>query len=395
MFFLKHKSSPCSIYGMKLLMITLLPAFVLAGCGISPVSDSRNSGGKEPEIFIAAEWNVQALFDGQETGNEYGEYRETEGWTAEKYQARLLSLSKAIQLMAVNDSGAKAPPSGKIPDLIGFAELENAGILSRIASDTLSEYGYYWTAFGNLPGSPLGIGFVSRYPIKDVRVHSITVGNETAPRPILEIRLEPNEQALVFLLCHWKSKLGNENTARALRRASARVVQRRLFELKETEPETPVIVMGDLNENHDEFYRYAATAKPGKAEKPLFPLLPDDADAALLALKYGNPGEFLVLTGNKPPFATFFPENTTALYSPWKHDISPGTYFFRDKWETIDHFLLSVQLFDGKGWEYSLCKIASHEPFTTPEGTPNAYIPRTGRGLSDHLPLLLYLTYKP
>jgi endonuclease/exonuclease/phosphatase family metal-dependent hydrolase len=266
------------------------------------------------------------------------------------------------------------------PALIGLVELENAGVLNDLAGGTLSKYGYNWTVFSNLPGSPLGIGVLSRFPIKDTRAHSITTGKETAPRPVLEVKVEPNEKPLIFLLCHWKSKLGNDTEA--LRRASARVVQRRLRELKETEAETPVIVMGDLNENHDEFFRNSGSVSS------LYALLPDDPDTAKLAALASK--DFLVLSAEKPPRSLYM-EETPALYSPWGEEMLGGSYYYKGEWETIDHFLLSEGLWSGIGWSFAGCSVLNHEPFTTSSGIPNVYVPKSGRGLSDHLPLLLYL----
>ena len=343
-----------------------------------------SSGAEKPSSFIAAEWNVQALFDGEENGTEYGEFRETTGWSIEKYKARITAISKAIPQMIGQDSA---------PDLIGFVELENAGVLEDLAGNELLKYGYGWTAFTNLPGSSLGIGFISRYPLLDVRSHSITVEKKTAPRPVLEVRLEPNGKPLVFLLCHWKSKLGGEDPTEAMRRSSARVVQRRLRELRKSEAETPVIVMGDLNENHDEFYRRSVFSA----------LLPDDPDAAEIALRDHKsselssvsawPQDFLVLSREKPPVASFFPGDVPPLYSPWETELSGGSFYFRDQWESIDHLLLSEGLFNGQGWNFSDCRVVNTAPFTTASGAPGAYNPKSGRGLSDHLPLLLCLEY--
>jgi len=361
--------------------ITGLIFFILilsAGCGNLRLSEgqktARETSSPSPvDVFTAAVWNVQTLYDGRDTGNEYAEFRETEGWSAEKYQARLTAISQAIQQMA--------GPAKAAPCIIGFVEIENIGILEDLAGGSLSKNGYYWTAFANLPGSSLGIGFLSRFPITDTRAHSITIGNDTAPRPVLEIRVEPRGEPLVFLLCHWKSKLGDDNATEALRRSSARVVQRRLRELKETE--TPVIVMGDLNENHDEFYRRSGAI--------LSALLPDDPDAAALA--FNKPDEYLVLSGEKPPRARSFTKDVPALYTPWDTELKDGSYYFRGEWETIDHILLSDLLFNGTGWEYADCRVLNHAPFISSKGSPDSYVPRFGRGLSDHLPLLLYLRF--
>ena len=349
--------------GMKHLFfrifISICTTAFLAGCG--------SSHAEKINVFIAAEWNLQALFDGEENGKEYDEYRKSSLWTSEKYTARLTAISRAIQMMR----------QGSTPDLMGFVEVENSGVLEDLSA-VLSKNGRFWTAFASLPGSPLGIGFISRFPIIEARSHSITVGDDTAPRPVLELRVEPDGKPMVFLLCHWKSKLGGEKVTEALRRASAMVVQRRLRELRESEAGTPVIIMGDLNENYDEFFR----------QSYLCALLPDDPDAASLA---HNATGFLVLSKEKPPRSFCFPNDVPALYSPWYEELSEGSYFYKEEWETIDHLLLSESLFDGSGWEFSGCRVLNQAPFSTSDGKPDRYVPRLGRGLSDHLPLLLEL----
>jgi endonuclease/exonuclease/phosphatase family metal-dependent hydrolase len=353
------------------LIILLSAIFVLAGCEV--ISPNKPAA---PEFVSVASWNVQALFDGRDSGNEYDEYRAGAGWTPEKYRARLNAISQAIQQMIQSEKTA-------VPDIIGLIEVENTGVLEDLAKGGLSKYSYNWTAFSNIPGMSIGIGILSRFPITDIRSHSITVREETAPRPVLEVRVEPRGEPLVILLCHWKSKSGKDTEG--LRRASARVVHRRLLELKQKEGGTPVIIMGDLNENHDEFYLESAFSA----------LLPDDPAAAALAAKSGTNSspDFLVLSAEKPPLSRYI-ENVPALYSPWGVELNDGSYYYRDKWETIDHFLLSEALFDGTGWNFSDCLVLNHAPFTTSNGTPNRYIPRNGNGLSDHLPLLLYLRYK-
>ena len=361
---------------------------VLVCCGYYPSGDAGAGD------FTVVVWNLQSLFDGQEAGNEYAEFRE--GWTQEKYQARLMVISQALRHMA--EEGAPINGNGReksFPGLIGLVEIENAGVLVDLARGELQKNGYSWSAFTSLTGSSLGIGVLSRFPLKDVRAHSITVGMDTAPRPVLEVRVEPAGAPLVFLLCHWKSKLGS-NTEE-MRRASARVVHRRLCELKEAEPGTPVVVMGDLNENHDEYFRYGERFDASA----LCALLPDDPGAAELAgkdlggtaslLSFGTPG-FLVLSREKPPDAEFFPDGIPALYSTW-WEMADGSYYYKGGWETIDHFLLSEGLFGSSGWIFSGSWVLNHEPFVTSKGTPNAYVARYGRGLSDHLPLMLHLKY--
>ena len=378
---------------MKSLLIVLLPWIILlAGCG--PFSSKARP---QPEIFITALWNVQTMFDAQEDGTEYADFRESVGWTAEKYAARLTTISGAILQMLKEEIPAGQASKTQAPDLIALTEVENAGVLEDLVG-ALSKQGYYWAAFANVGGAPLGLGFISRLPLLDIKAHSITIEKDTTPRPVLELRLLVREKPLVFLLCHWKSKVGGDDATEAQRRASARVVQRRLTELRESEGETPVIVLGDFNENHDDFYRRFNT---NASASMLYALLPDDPEAAALAASapgfLGFPAmtDFLVLSGEKPPEASYFPQEIPALYSPWEREILDGSYYFRDTWESIDNFLLSDKLFMGSGWSFEDCRVLNKAPFVTSRGEPNSYSPRSGRGLSDHLPLLLYLRYLP
>jgi predicted extracellular nuclease len=206
---------------------------------------------------------------------------------------------------------------------------------------------------------------------------------------VTEVWVRPGKEDLALLVCHWKSKLEGDEATEAQRRFSARVLLRRLREIEGEAPGTPVLIMGDLNENHDEYYRQAGTY--------LCALLPDDPRVAELTGLYGGSGEpaaesqrdFLVLSGNKPPHAKYFAPGTLTLYSPWKQELKDGSYLYKNQWETIDHFLISEALFDNLGWEFSTCQVLNEEPFMNPRGYPDTYIPRTGAGLSDHLPLLL------
>jgi endonuclease/exonuclease/phosphatase family metal-dependent hydrolase len=373
----------------------------LAGCDLIPEeplpassssasqeTSSENSGSADltadnTNTFTVATWNIQALFDGVETGVEYDEYLESAGWTEEKYTARINSLSQAISQIATT-----------IPDILALQETENSRVLEELAKGALSKYGYRWTFFANNPGASLGIGVLSRFPFEETRVHSITWDAETTPRPILEVRIQPGNNPLVLFICHWKSKLGGDHETESLRRASARVILRRIREIRDDYEDMPIIVMGDLNENHDEFYRQAGSI--------ICALLPDDPKAAELAGfspdgeatdagQRNIQGDFLVLSKKKPPVSGYFYPGTSVLYSPWGNELQDGSYYYKNAWETIDHFLLTESLFDAGGWEFDSSWVVKKEPFVNSQGYPNTYNPRTGNGLSDHLPLMLIL----
>ncbi|OHE63606.1 MAG: hypothetical protein A2Y36_09240, partial [Treponema sp. GWA1_62_8] len=241
-------------------------------------------------------------------------------------------------------------------------------------------FGYRWTAFAGEPGGSLGVGILSRRPLTRVRAHSVVAWGAVAPRPILEATVDEESAPLVVFVCHWKSKLGGESETEAARRASAAVLARRFAELAQGPDAVDCLALGDLNENHDEFIR-----RGGSEPTALLPDLPGAAAAADAAA-----AAFLVLSGEKPPAAREFP-GCPAVYSPWYDAARGGSYAYRKAWETIDHALMPAALFDGGGWEYASFRVAAAPPFVRADGFPYGYEPRTGTGLSDHLPIVVEL----
>jgi endonuclease/exonuclease/phosphatase family metal-dependent hydrolase len=351
-------------------------------------NDTENEGKKTGSISVMT-WNMQALFDGVDDGNEYDEYKASAGWTPEKYSGRITAISRAIGGM------------NTVPDIIAMQEIESVRVMEDLAN-SLSNHGYSCTHFANNPGMSLGLGILSRLPISESKTHSISIDGDTAPRPVLEVRIEKNDsgnqgESFVLFICHWKSKLGSEELTENTRRASARIILRRIRELANEEPAPPVIVLGDLNENYDEFYRRNGEAicallpdDPRSAELTGFYEIDEDDNEACTELQK----DFIILSKHKPPKAQYFTGEPLTLYSPWTVELENGSYYYKNNWETIDHFLLSSGLFSGSGWEFDNCSVVDYPPFTNSGGHPAAYNPRTGSGLSDHLPLLLFLRWQ-
>jgi len=373
-----------------LLSVLLLLALAAGcvGCNVSGTEEKIPVKVPEAKDSIAImTWNMQALFDGNEDGTEYEEYTEAEDWNREKYRGRLNVIARAIDGME------------RKPDVIALQEVESATVVEDLAAALSKRYG--WTHFAIVPEMALGVGLLSRYPLSEARSHSVNIGGEIAPRPMLEARVNvttvDGASALALFVCHWKSKLGGDDATESTRRASARIIVRRIRELRRSEPELPVIIMGDLNENYDEFYRRSGEA--------ISALLPDDPRAAEFSGLYGlddddpdtitlieeRQKDFIILSKGKPPAIRYFPDGVVSLYSPWSAELQDGSYYYKSDWETIDHFLLSPQLFDETGWDFESCMVVNYPPFVSAKGYPVAYNPRTGSGMSDHLPLLLSL----
>ncbi|MDR2900547.1 MAG: endonuclease/exonuclease/phosphatase family protein [Treponema sp.] len=352
-------------------IVLMMTVFSFFACN-SVIKEDEETENMDKSLTVLS-WNVQALFDGEDQGSEYDDYRVSKAWSQEKYEARLNSIAKGL---------AAIPEK---PDVIGFIEIENAGILEEMVSSVLANQGYNWTFFSRNPDGALGIGIMSKYPFTKAQSHSIISDGEINPRPMAEVCIDVGGEPVVLFVCHWKSKLGDPEVTEAQRKASARLALRRIKELETENPGIPIIIMGDLNENHDEFYRSGASF--------ITALLPDDEKAASLVKNtFGEDSahhNFLVVTDKKTQEAKYLNVPHNLFYTPWENELQKGSYVYRENWETIDHFLLRPSLYDNSGWDLASCQTVNIPPFTTQAGNPAAYNPRTGWGLSDHLPLLM------
>jgi endonuclease/exonuclease/phosphatase family metal-dependent hydrolase len=375
----KEKFMETRFWG-KILVVAAALTLAGASCEVGAPGAAVSDKG---ELSILS-WNVQALFDGEDSGSEYDDYAGVAGWSVEKYNARLTSLAKGISQIP-----------GGFPDILALVEIENLQTLQDIAGAILSTGGvkYRYSFFAQVSGMSLGIGILSRVPLSRQIAHSFSDNAEATPRPVAEFWVEAGGASLALFVCHWKSKLGGDEETESLRRASARLILRRLREIEGEAPGTPVLVMGDLNENHDEYYRQAGHY--------ICALIPDDPRAAQHTGLYKNSvtaevaveiqTDFLVLSRAKPPRSSYFAEGAAVFYSPWGNELKNGSYFYKNEWETIDHFILNPALFDGQGWDFNDCEVVNTTPFVNSQGTPNIYNAGTGGGLSDHLPLFLSL----
>lgn len=341
---------------------------VFFSCEYVSCTDNSYDDSNQSTLRIVS-WNIQTLFDGKEQGTEFDEYTEAAGWNEASYTRRLKKLQDALVYI-----------SGKGLDFLALQEVENSQILSDLVSGPLKEQGFCWTAFSAQPGAAFGLGLISRHPIDACYSHAVLHDGVLTPRPVLEVHATVCSQALVILVCHWKSKLGGIEESEAARRSAARIVRQRLDILGKTRPDLPVLVAGDLNTRHDEFLKSGATYVTA--------LVPDIASAAEL-VKNSPCAEFknyIVISDKKSTESCYF-KNEYTLYSPWPGSEWNGSYVYKNNWESIDHFLYNSAFFDDIGWDYESFSVLDGELFLDDSRYPCEFNPRTGAGYSDHFPV--------
>ena len=315
-----------------------------------------------PESISIVSYNVCNLFDSSDNGTEYPEYDPSGGeWNRELYLLKLNNISAVIS--SIDNCG-----------IILLQEIENRKVLEDLASGILKNHKFKYIEAAEKGDSAITTGILSRFPVSETKNHALSTSGSTNLRNIFEARIEIGNDSLYLFNNHWKSKLGGSVLSEKERILAASVINRRIRELLKSEPEADIIIAGDLNENIDEYER---------VEKSYLTALFPDAE-----YKISVPQNLLFYSDKKEE--TGFSEERYIFFSPWTKEGS-GSYYYRNTWETIDHFFIGSNLFDSKGYRYTSFRVSSEPFFTNMDGSPFKWETYRKSGYSDHFPIVITL----
>ncbi len=346
-----------------------------------------------PSITILS-YNTYNLFDDVDNGPEYDRYDLGRGgWTRQDFVGRLTAIGDVIR---------KSVAGGR--DIVALQEVENRAVLDSLCDGPLRAMDYRYRYMAPAADQAVGCAIISRLPIR--RTMTLNPGDwgGRQQRYILEAEIAYQDTTLIVFNGHWKSKTGGMQATESGRIASSRVLADRLKVLLADRPAADILVLGDFNENVEE-YR-------DRRESYQTALLPADLLNELSG--EARPGRRLAETrGGERPwqlenslFVTGDPRETgmrhngiIVLYDCWLGLLADhrGSYVFRGEWQTPDHILLSPGLFDGRGFEFGgegFSVIRHSFLLDARSGFPGFTSGSRGRepAYSDHLPLLISLS---
>ena len=299
---------------------------------------------QDRDTVLTVFWNVENFFDYQDqgTGESDTEFSSTGSrrWTKRKFQAKCDNIAKS--LLWIGES------YGHMPDVVGFSELENRGVLRKLLESTLLrkyDYGIVHHDSGDRRG--IDVGLIYRKSSFSLVSQSVTVpeyeGEKLATRDILQVCLKDSRgEDIHFIVNHHPSKYGGSKESDGRRNAAMKALRQVCDSLAKVS-DHPVIAMGDFN---------------------------DTPDA----------GSFTEIEGclvNK---------------GIGIHHAGEGTIRYEGKWDLIDMFLVSPEA--DSMTEMQVCRIPflmtwerkhpGEKPLRTYSG------PRYIGGVSDHCPIILW-----
>ncbi|MFO8063210.1 MAG: endonuclease/exonuclease/phosphatase family protein [Spirochaetota bacterium] len=387
------------------LLTALLAALSLGACSASRAN--------EEEHLTLLSYNVQNLFDGVYDGTEYHAFDPRDGvWDEAAAEAKAERIARVVR---------EAVDGG--PDVLCLQEVENARIVSLLASEFLSGLGYRHAAVTEAVGPAVQVAVLSRHRVRDARVHAVAAGGERGGgeqpfsasrlRPVLETHLDIDGASLHVFSNHWKSKSGGAAATEPARRAAAGVIARRIGAIEADDPRADIVVCGDLNEEPAEYHLADGAYPTALMPAELLGAVEDDGlslylstDPTVVSEAAGAAVDGTAAAGAAAGGADAAATQTAGadaaapvLYSPWSEKHAPGSYFFRSRWRRLDHTLVSGALFDARGFSFSSFTVVRPAFAVTADGRPKpsprpgaeGWDTAPGEGYSDHFPVLLTL----
>ena len=297
------------------------------------------------------ELNCENLFDYyDDEGKDDAEYlpEATRHWTKKRYWRKLNNIAQ--ELLSTSDEG--------IPDLIALCEVENDSVLHDLTHRSLlrnAGYEYLMTSSPDLRGIDVALLY-SPFSFAPIRSYPLRVTPIKGMRPTRDILYVCGEtvsgDTLHVFVVHLPSRYGGERYSRPFRQAATDRLCQSLDSITSLNPEAQILIAGDFNDG---------------AESP--------------ALRQICQHGILNLTKDAKA------QNGVR-----------GTYRYKGEWESIDHILGSLYIYNkvDTAFIHSLKFLLEDEKLYggfRPRRTYNGmrYLP----GYSDHLPLVVRLRLTP
>ncbi len=342
---------------------------------------------------VAIMWyNVQNCFDHVRDGNEYPEYLpDSCNWTASVCTRKITNIARAI--------------ASASPDIVVLGEIENSRTLHhlRTALHRCGSKRYPYACIKPYALTATHPACLSRYPIVHSRALTISLpGSSESTREVLCVDIELFGDTLHLLGNHWPSKYHPPQ----YRIRAARAVRDHIDSLyAASKKKCYLLIAGDLNTNYDEAERILFASTSRKNTKSGYPEhTPLCTTLSIIRSDSGSLPEYHTARSLKK-----WPRQKGAgsFYSPWprKSPHQRCSYVYRNRIQTLDHFLISPDLMRGERlfyipgsfsihtWNGRLIKDA--KPYAWQRRYSSEGMRHSGKGYSDHLPLIIDIGLRP
>jgi endonuclease/exonuclease/phosphatase family metal-dependent hydrolase len=308
------------------------------------------------KVYTVAFYNVENLFDTLDDPGLKDEEFTPAGrfkYTDKIYRQKLRNIARVL-----GDMGTGQDADGA--DIIGFAEVENERVLKDLAAQpTIArrKYKHVWFKSPDIRGISTAM-FYNPAHFKLLTTRPLVVAQTAEPtRSVLYVSGVLAGDTVHVLVNHWPSRREGMEKTEPERKLAAIVNKTLVDSLELAEPAQKVIIMGDFNDN------------------------PDNESIAQIL----NAGT----------------EVENDFFNPWLDifRLGTGTVLYKKHWDLFDQVLLSPTFISTRGLTFLNAEIFKKAYLVTQNGNFKGYPHRSFggtrwlNGYSDHLPVLIYLSY--
>ncbi|MES2850703.1 MAG: hypothetical protein V4685_16710 [Bacteroidota bacterium] len=338
----------------------LLAVVVICMCFTSAFAQSKK------RVLGIGFYNLENLFHPTDDTTKNDEDFTPDGsyhYTEQVYKERLSNMANVLSQM-----GKDVTPLGAA--VIGIAEVENDLVLADLVQQpTLKDrdYQYVWFPTPDVRGISTALLYNPKLfkliSAKPVRVPLELVNQKRPTRNVLYVEgVLAGNDTVIITVNHWPSRSGGEAETRPYRDMAASVNRKLVDSLLAINPNSKIMVMGDLNDNPTD----------GSIKKVML------AKADTTNIKSSD------------------------IYNPWISIFKKGigTEVFDNKWNLFDQIMMSGSFITNTNekWKYHSSRIFRKDFILHQSGDESTYPHRAfsiervwDNGYSDHLPVMVYL----
>ena len=198
----------------------------------------------QPKEFKIAFYNTENLFDTLDDPNKNDEDflpGSKIAWNSQRYYTKLQHTARAIRSI----------DSVNMPAIVGFAEIENIGVLNDLVSKTPLNKGKY-TAILEEGSDPRGIdvALIYRADVVHYISHKAFSSAQTfKTRNVLYVKLsDAKKDTFHIFVNHWKSRSGGQAETEPQRVENAATLKHLTDSILTRNKNASIVIMGDLND---------------------------------------------------------------------------------------------------------------------------------------------------
>lgn len=335
--------------------------------GISLLLTVRAFAQNDYRVMAVGFYNCENFFHPSHDSNKKDEDFTPNGsyhYSEDVYKQKLHNVATVFEKM-----GTDVTPDG--PAIIGMAEVENDKVLADLVKQpqiSSRHYKYVWFYTPDERGISTAMLYNPKY-LQVIKAEPVHVPTEKLPqkrttRDILHVYGILAGDTVHILVNHWPSKFGGEAASEPGRELAATIDKRIIDSLLRINPDTKIMLLGDLNDN------------PNSESVKMLEAKRDKADVGL-----------------------------TDMYNPWTNLYKKGlgTENYQGEWNMIDQIMVSGSFLKNNNdkWKYYSAEIYNKEFLMNKIGRYKGMPHRSftmahtwDNGYSDHFPVLIYLVEK-